>query len=55
MARIQTAHLIDQGLQRLAALRTILHGGTNLVQKAQSLFNLTLGIGRLGPSWGATA
>jgi hypothetical protein len=47
-AGIQTAHLIDQGLQLLPRLGTILHYGTNLVEKVQSLVNLALGIGRVG-------
>jgi len=47
-ARVQIAHLLDQGLQRLPRLWIILHGGTHLVQKVQSLVNLALGIGRVG-------
>ena len=47
-AGIQTAHLIDQGLQLLPRLGTILHYGTNLVEKVQSLVNLALSIGRVG-------
>jgi hypothetical protein len=49
---IQIAHLIDQGLQLLLRLRTILHCGANLVEKIQSLVNLALGIGRVGASLG---
>jgi hypothetical protein len=40
--------LFDQGLQLLPRLGTILHCGTNLVEKVQSLVNLALGIGRVG-------
>jgi hypothetical protein len=40
--------LIDQRLQLLPRLGTILHYGTNLVEKVQSLVNLALGIGRVG-------
>lgn len=47
-ARVQAAHLVDQGLQLLARLGTILHCGTNLVEKVQTLVNLALGIGRIG-------
>ncbi len=47
-AGIQIAHLIDQGLQLLPRLRTILHCCPNLVEKIQSLVNLALGIGRVG-------
>jgi hypothetical protein len=47
-AGIQIAHLIDEGLQLLARLRAILHRGTNLVEKVQSLVNLALGIARVG-------
>jgi len=47
-AGIQIAHLIDQGLQLLLCLGTILHSGTNLVEKVQSLINLGLGIRRRG-------
>ena len=47
-AGIQIAHLIDQGLQLLPRLGTILHYGANLVEKVQSLVNLALGIGRVG-------
>jgi hypothetical protein len=47
-ARIQTAHLVDQGLQLLPRLGTILHHGPNLVEKVQSLVNLALGIGGVG-------
>ena len=32
-ARIQFAHLVDQRLQLLTSLRTILQGGTNLIQQ----------------------
>jgi hypothetical protein len=39
--------LIDQCLQLLARLGTILHYGANLVEKVQSLVNLALGIGRV--------
>ncbi len=45
---VQTAHLLDQRLQRLPRLWIILHCGTNLVQKVQSLVNLALRIGRVG-------
>jgi len=45
---IQIAHLLDQGLQFLPRLRTVLHGGPNLVQKIQSLVDLALGIGWVG-------
>ena len=47
-AGIQIAHLIDQGLQLLPRLGTILHCGTNLVEKVQSLLDLALRIGRIG-------
>jgi hypothetical protein len=47
-AGIQIAHLIDQGLQLLLCLGTILHCGANLVKKIQTLINLALGIGRSG-------
>jgi len=47
-ARIQTTHLVDQGLQLLPRLGTILHHGPNLVEKVQSLVNLALGIGGVG-------
>jgi len=50
---IQIAHLIDQGLQLLARLGTILDYGTNLVEKVQSLVNLALGIGRVGSRLGS--
>ena len=46
-AGIQLAHLIDQGLQLLPRLGTILHRGTHLIEKVQSLFNLALGVGRV--------
>jgi hypothetical protein len=47
-AGIQIAHLLDQGLQLLPRLGTVLHYGTNLVEKVQSLVNLALRIGRIG-------
>ena len=47
-AGIQIAHLIDQGLQLLPRLGTILHYGANLIEKVQSLLDLPLGIGRVG-------
>jgi hypothetical protein len=47
-ARIQIAHLIDQGLQLSPRLGTILHYGTNLVEKIQALVNLPLGVCRVG-------
>ena len=47
-AGIQIAHLIDQRLQLLPRLGTILHYGANLVEKVQSLVDLALGIGRVG-------
>jgi len=47
-ARIQAAHLVDQRLQLLARLGTILHCGTNLVEKVQPLVDFALGIGRVG-------
>ena len=47
-AGIQIAHLNDQGLQLLPRLGTILHYGTNLVEKVQSLVDLALGVGRVG-------
>ncbi len=53
-AGIQLAHLVDQGLQLLARLGTILHYGANLVEEVQSLVNLPLGIGRVGALLGAT-
>ena len=40
--------MIDQGLQLLPRLGTILHGGANLVEKVQSLVDLALRIGRVG-------
>ena len=47
-AGIQIAHLIDQRLQLLPRLGTILHRGANLVEKVQSLVDLALRIGRVG-------
>ena len=47
-AGIQLAHLIDQGLQLLLRLGTILHDGANLVENVHPLVNLALGIGRVG-------
>src|SRR5471030_1535549 len=44
-AGIEIAHLIDQGLQLVPGLGSILHHGANLVEKVQPLFNLALGIG----------
>src|SRR5437764_13897628 len=46
--RVQTAHLIDQRLQLLLRLGTILHGRAHLVEKVQSLIDFTLRIGRIG-------
>jgi hypothetical protein len=46
-AGIEIAHFINQGLQFLARLRTILHDGTNLVEQVQSLIDLALRIGRV--------
>src|SRR5471030_422145 len=47
-AGIQIAHLIDQRLQLLPGLGTILHYGANLVEEVQSLVDLALGVGRVG-------
>ena len=46
---IQIPHLIDEGLQLLPRLRTILHHGTSLVEKVQSLVDVALRIGGVGP------
>jgi hypothetical protein len=46
-AGIQIAHLIDQSLQLLPSLGTILYRGPNLVEKVQSLVDLALGVGRV--------
>ena len=54
-AGIQIAHLIDQGLQLLPRLGTILHHGANLVEKVQSLVDLALGVGRVGTLLGRGA
>ena len=51
-AGIQFAHLVNQGLQLAPRLGTILHYGTDLVEKIQSLVNLALRIGRVGTSLG---
>jgi hypothetical protein len=48
-AGIQIAHLIDERLQLLLCLGTILHSSANLIEQVQSLVNLGLGIG-----WGGT-
>jgi hypothetical protein len=46
---IQIAHLVNQRLQLVPCLRTVLHSGTKLVEKVQSLFNLVLCVGRVRP------
>ncbi len=46
-ARIQIAHLIDQGLQLTPRFRTILHYAANPVEEIQPLVNLALRIGRV--------
>ena len=51
-AGIQIAHLIDQRLQLLPRLGTILHRGANLVEKVQSLVDLSLRIGGVGTRLG---
>jgi hypothetical protein len=45
---IEAAHLLDQRLQLLARLGTILHYGAYLIEKVQSLVDLALRIGRIG-------
>jgi len=46
-AGVELAHLIDQRLQLLPRLGTILHYGANLVEQVQSLVDLALSIGRV--------
>jgi hypothetical protein len=41
--------LVDERLQLLPRLGTVLHGRADLIEKVQTLFNLALGIGRGGP------
>src|SRR5580698_9986260 len=46
-AWIQITHLVDQSLQLLLGLGTVLHRSANLVEEVQSLIDLVLRIGRI--------
>lgn len=46
-AGIEITHLIDQRLHLLLVFGIVLHCGTNLIEGAQSLINLALGVGRV--------